>query len=442
MVVLSDDTEVLRIEPWPDPVIDALGHDPRSWYVERFWLAVLGPTSTWLLRRIAAGFDTSPEGFDLPVDEAARALGLGGRTGRHSPFQRAVARCVTFELALSRGPATIGVRRHVPPLPRRHLVRLPPSLQEHHRRWNAAHQPAAVTDRRRGRTSGPAPGPSPVTAASPLGNTPFTSAPYPLRVATYLLRVEVPDRPGALGAVASRIGAVRADVIAVDIVGRAQGRAVDEFVVELADDDHVPLMLSEIAEVDGIKVEALHPLPDGYRDGRLDSYETAVALLRERTPHGALNAIAARSRRELDGAWSAVLDSQEATIVASSGRPPAAHWLAAYVESARRAAAGGHEEEAGASSPGRARPGAEQGGEQADIAWVDLAAWDLVLLVGRPVRPLGRYDRLRLAAIARVADARWADLAERDARLSHPSRLAPVPAPPAPAPSQSPAPAP
>ncbi len=26
---------VLPVRPWPDPVIDALGHDPRSAYVER-----------------------------------------------------------------------------------------------------------------------------------------------------------------------------------------------------------------------------------------------------------------------------------------------------------------------------------------------------------------------------------------------------------------------
>jgi hypothetical protein len=246
-------------------------------------------------------------------------------------------------------------------------------------------------------------------------------------VATYLLRVELPDRPGALGALASRIGAVRADVVAVDIVGRGQGRAVDEFVVEIADDDHVPLMLSEISEVDGIKIEALQPLPDGYRDGRLDAYETAVAMLRERTPHGALNAIASRTRRELDGTWAAVLDSQERTVVASSGRPPAAHWLAAHVESARLAAVDAPNKGDGDG------PGARE--ESADIAWVDLAAWDLVLLVGRPVRQLGRHDRQRLAALARVADARWADLAERDARLSHPSRVTDLP-------RQSPAPAP
>ena len=26
---------VLTVRPWPDPVIDTLGHDPRSAYVER-----------------------------------------------------------------------------------------------------------------------------------------------------------------------------------------------------------------------------------------------------------------------------------------------------------------------------------------------------------------------------------------------------------------------
>lgn len=30
----------LPVRPWPDSVIDALGHDPRSAYVERFWLVI------------------------------------------------------------------------------------------------------------------------------------------------------------------------------------------------------------------------------------------------------------------------------------------------------------------------------------------------------------------------------------------------------------------
>ncbi len=41
---LSFPIDRLTVEAWPDPVIDQLGHDPRSAYVERFWLGVLGPS--------------------------------------------------------------------------------------------------------------------------------------------------------------------------------------------------------------------------------------------------------------------------------------------------------------------------------------------------------------------------------------------------------------
>jgi len=43
-----DASDTLRVVGWPDFVIDALGHDPRSWYVEQFWLSVLGPTNSQL----------------------------------------------------------------------------------------------------------------------------------------------------------------------------------------------------------------------------------------------------------------------------------------------------------------------------------------------------------------------------------------------------------
>nr|MBA3655146.1 hypothetical protein [Actinomycetota bacterium] len=74
----------LDIRPWPDPVIDVLGHDPRSHYVETYWLSVLGPSTTWLLRRLARGLETSPAGFTLSLDSTARALGLATTSSKHS----------------------------------------------------------------------------------------------------------------------------------------------------------------------------------------------------------------------------------------------------------------------------------------------------------------------------------------------------------------------
>jgi hypothetical protein len=133
--VLTFSSDSVLIRPWPDPVIDTLGFDPRSAYVETYWLGILGPSTTWLLRRLVAGLETSPEGFELPLAETARQLGLGDRGGRHSPFIRAIARTIQFDVAKVHDETTLAVRRRVPPLNRRLVLRLSPTLQDAHRRW-------------------------------------------------------------------------------------------------------------------------------------------------------------------------------------------------------------------------------------------------------------------------------------------------------------------
>jgi len=124
----------VRVTPWVDPVVDRRGHDPRSAYVELFWLGVLGPTATWLLRRLVAGFDTEPDGYELDVPATARALGLSVSRGMASPFAKAVKRCIMFGVAhhVSEGWA---VRRRLPPISQRHLGRLPDALQAAHGNW-------------------------------------------------------------------------------------------------------------------------------------------------------------------------------------------------------------------------------------------------------------------------------------------------------------------
>jgi hypothetical protein len=139
------------VRPWPDGVIDALGHDPRSSYVEQFWLGILGPSTTWLLRRLAAGLEAHPEGFDLPLADTAQALGLGSKGGRHSPFMRALGRCCQFDLAEARPDGVLAVRRKLPPLSRRQLLRLPPSLQSAHAEWQQAQLRTPAADQLRDR---------------------------------------------------------------------------------------------------------------------------------------------------------------------------------------------------------------------------------------------------------------------------------------------------
>jgi hypothetical protein len=122
----------LRIEAWPDPVIDDLGHDPRSSYVERFWLPVLGPSTVWFLRQLADGLDSSPGGFDLDLVETARSLGVGMRGGKHSPMLRTVDRACRFGASRMIGTTGLAVRRRLAPLTRAQAERLPSSLQRAH----------------------------------------------------------------------------------------------------------------------------------------------------------------------------------------------------------------------------------------------------------------------------------------------------------------------
>jgi hypothetical protein len=122
------------VRPWVDPVIDDDGFDPRSRYVELFWLGVLGPTATWLVRRLVAGLEQSPDGYDLDLHATARAMGLSYTARRASPFSKALQRCVMFGLARPIDSG-LAVRRRVPPVSLRHLQRMPEQLQAAHHDW-------------------------------------------------------------------------------------------------------------------------------------------------------------------------------------------------------------------------------------------------------------------------------------------------------------------
>ena len=121
--------EPLHVVGWNDPVIDALGHDPRSVYVEHYWLPILGPSCLLTSRRLTDWLDAEPEGFVLELSALARVLGLGEATGRHAPIKRTVARLVDFGMARI-GGGVFAMRRRFPPLAARHIGRLPEHLAE------------------------------------------------------------------------------------------------------------------------------------------------------------------------------------------------------------------------------------------------------------------------------------------------------------------------
>ncbi len=55
----------LRIVPLIDPVIETVGHAPRSTYAETYWLPVIGPSALWALRRLSARVEAEPAGVEV-----------------------------------------------------------------------------------------------------------------------------------------------------------------------------------------------------------------------------------------------------------------------------------------------------------------------------------------------------------------------------------------
>ena len=132
--VLDRVTSELVVIPWRDPIVERVGFDACGDYVELFWLSTLGPTATWLLRRLAVTVVNNPDGFAIDLAATAASLGLGYESGRANPFARAVQRLVMFGLAQPVGDR-LAIRSVVPPLAMKQLARLPEHLQRAHAQW-------------------------------------------------------------------------------------------------------------------------------------------------------------------------------------------------------------------------------------------------------------------------------------------------------------------
>jgi len=76
---------------------------------------------------------------------------------------------------------------------------------------------------------------------------------------SYLLRLLLPDRPGALGAVATALGRVGIDIVSLAVVERSTGGAVDDLLVVLPPGGLADSALTAAQSVPGVRVESLRP---------------------------------------------------------------------------------------------------------------------------------------------------------------------------------------
>jgi hypothetical protein len=202
-------------------------------------------------------------------------------------------------------------------------------------------------------------------------------------VITIVVRVWMPDRPGALGQVASRIGAVRGSVLAIEILEQGGGRAIDELTVSLPDQDLMRLLTAEIDAVDGVSVESIREVEAERTDPNLSALAIGAAIA-ECDPSERLEVMIVGVQAFSETEWVAVLGGEE--LVAQLGTPPDLQWLAAFVAGSE------HLDGLDDSAP-------------SDLLWAHMPKSRLTIAAGRSGNPIHERERVRFSLLARLADA-------------------------------------
>lgn len=221
---------------------------------------------------------------------------------------------------------------------------------------------------------------------------------------TYLVRVWLPDRPGALAAVAGRLSALKGDVLGLEIVERQGGVAIDELVVAIPADVTVDLIANEVGQVDDVEIEDIRRLEDTHYDPQLEALEAAAILLGAADPDDLAEALCTHVSRCVRADWACVLD-RGGVVVGSWGDRPNDNWLGSFVSGSPPC--DDHDR----------RP-------ETEAVWLPLPSAVAVLVVGRDTAIRDR-ERHRIAALAHIADAwirRLKEASNDQAWILHPSR--------------------
>ena len=212
------------------------------------------------------------------------------------------------------------------------------------------------------------------------------AAPQPRRrdpLSRFLVRVWLPDRPGALGAVASRIGALGADIVGIEVLEQGEHIAVDEFAITLMRSDLMDLLAREIEEVDGVSVEAWRRV-DEFPDPSIDFLRLVEELIAAPDLTTLETRLVAAIVDEFTADWSAIVGTD---VLVCAGEPPGREVLEAL-------AAG-----TGASplvASGVTGPD--------DLAVGSMPARGATLLAGRDGHPFRALERRQILSLARIAE--------------------------------------
>lgn len=137
---------------------------------------------------------------------------------------------------------------------------------------------------------------------------------------SFLLRVQLPDRPGSLGQLALALGSVGADILSLDVVDRAEGHAIDDLVVDVAPGSLPDTLITAAEALPDVYVDSIRPYA-----GILDTHRELELIDQVATAHDdRLQVLVDGAPRVLRVGWSTVVElgSRGAyRVVGSSGAP-------------------------------------------------------------------------------------------------------------------------
>jgi len=153
-----------------------------------------------------------------------------------------------------------------------------------------------------------------------------------LAVPSYLLRIELVDRPGSLGSLAVALGSVGADILSLDVVERSSGFAIDDLVIELPPGAMPDMLITAAESLSGVRVDSVRPhtgLLEAHRELELLDH---IATAEDNASR--MQALADQAPKVLRVSWCTVLrnaDGELQRLAASPGAPEtkadSAPWL-------------------------------------------------------------------------------------------------------------------